>query len=209
MSTIPDAPPQAGVSDGTGRPERGAWTTLGLAVLGLVVGCLLVIAFVSGATRVSHYLHARHHPTAFSGFGYGAGATVPVGTPVTFSLTPNPWRGDHGTLHVRAVSPVSVGDLPQGTTVTVWRCSRSDVGSPGGPILGEGPLSRHCTDARQVVGPFDLDATRGSRDALVLSVSSRTPTHVGFETVRVDYSEGGQSGTQRIQVRGAVRFVRR
>jgi hypothetical protein len=171
-----------------------------------LITCLVLVATAGGAIWLWNDLR---HPTAFSDFGYDAGATVTVGTTVTFPLTPDPWDTDHGTLHVHAVTPAHVEGIPSGATLTVWRCSHTDVGAPGGPIAGERPISRVCAGAQRVSGPFDYDASRGSRDALLLAVQSPTSGVARFTGVVIDYREGLHSGRQVIAVKGDVHFRRR
>lgn len=209
MSTIPEAPPHSSRPAGSEHHERSGWTIFGLVVLVLAVGSLLAYPVVRGVDRGYRFLHGLDHPTAFSDLGYGGGGTVRVGTTFTFPLNPDPWDSDHGTLHVHWIAPLHAGALPKGATLSVWRCSRSDVGSPGGWAMGEGPIARHCTNAQRVTGPFDYDASRGSREALLLAVSSPTPGKVDLAGAVVDYREGLQSGLETISIEGQVTFIRR
>jgi hypothetical protein len=199
MPTAGDLVPQ------TGEPPAvvGDQRRRGLVYL---ITCVVLLVCAGGGLRLWDDLR---HPTAFSDFGYGAGATVAVGTTVTFPLTPDPWDSDRGILHVHAIVPTSVEDLPPGATLTAWRCSHTDVGAPGGPIMGEGPISGVCQGAKRVSGAFDYDASRGSREALLLAVRSPTPGAARFSGVVIDYRQGVHSGRQVIDVQGDVHFRHR
>ena len=196
MQVAGDLAPQMGEPRAEVADRRPRW-------LVYLIACVVLLVCAAGGLWLWEELR---HPTAFSDFGYGAGATVAPGTTVTFPLTPDPWHGDHGTLHVHAITPASVEDIPPGATLSVWRCSRTDVGAPGGPTIGEGPINRVCAGAERVSGHFDYDASHGSREALLLAVTSPTPGVAGFGGVVIDYREGLHSGRQVINVDGEVHF---
>lgn len=194
-SRAPQETGEAGAAPGRRRGPL-AYLLAGVVVLACVGGGL----WLWGTNR---------HPDAFSGLGFDGDATVTVGKTVTFPLTPDPWDAEHGPLHVRAVYPRVDGSVPQGTTLTVWRCERTNVGSPGGWAMGEQPIRRACRGALRVTGPFDLEASRGSREALLLAVTSPTPGPVHVTGVVIDYREGLRSGQQVIGLDGHVDFLKR
>jgi hypothetical protein len=109
MPMADDLAPQTGEPLAVVADRRGR----GLAFL---IASVVLVLCASGGLWVWNSLR---HPTAFYDFGYGAGATVAVGTTVTFRLTPDPWDSDHGTLHVHAITPTAVDGTPPGATLTV------------------------------------------------------------------------------------------
>jgi hypothetical protein len=57
-----------------------------------------------------------------------------------------------------------------------------------------------------VSGPFDYDARRGSREALLLAVTSQSAGVVRFSGVDIDYREGLHSAHEVIDADGRVTY---